>query len=178
MKRSAIAMIFCSVIVSTVTRKLAADAELGRQPSSKPAVLGLGQEFDDHHVGFDLAGQQFASEPGGGGIPRAAPGQVVSHSIVVDDAVLAKQMANRDGKLLLYNFTGFNCGSCWILVERSFKDEAVHDTRRAHVVEARLHTDSQGDVSDAQFDRNGASRLCAHRVLPVATACWDSVTRR
>ena len=98
--------------------------------------------------------QPFETKPSGDAIARATPDQVQIHGIVTDDAALAKETAIRAGKLLLYNFTGFNSGSSRILEGVVFEDDAVREMMRDHLLEARLHTDAQNNLSDAQFANN------------------------
>ena len=97
----------------------------------------------------------FEALPLGNAISRAkAPAKALSPTVVVDDAMLAQKTALREGKLLLYNFTGFNCMSCRLMESTVFQEAASRELMGMHVVEARLHTDVQSTMSKQQFANN------------------------
>ena len=93
--------------------------------------------------------------PLGNAISRVkAPTKALSPTVVVDDALLAHKTALREGKLLLYNFTAFNCMSCRVMESTVFQEPASRELMGMHLVEARLHTDTQSTMSKQQFANN------------------------
>lgn len=123
---------------------------------------GLAKDHDHNHLSEVLtklvAGTKvkpFESRAHGNAISRAkARTTAKRHTIVTDDISLAKTTSRRAGKLLIYNFTGFNCGSCRMMEQVVFTKESVSALMRTHVVESRLHCDTQNVLTADQLAAN------------------------
>lgn len=144
--------------------------------------IASGEPLPMHHRHTMLA-HLYASHPGHADAQRwldelAADGppaqrewaqQRMQHTVLVDadekDAIAA---AVTEGKLLLYAFTGFNCGTCRIMEERTFRADGVREAMRTNLVELRLHTDAQANLNDERFAANRAlqERLAKTRGIP------------
>jgi len=160
-------------------------AEADAQASADEQFLrriASGEQLPTHHRHTMLAhlyasqpdhadAQRWLDELAAGGPPaqRAWAQQRMQHTVLVDvdekDAIAA---AVTEDKLLLYAFTGFNCGTCRVMEERTFRSDGVREAMRANLVELRLHTDTQNEMSAERFAANRAlqEQLAKTRAVP------------
>jgi len=87
-----------------------------------------------------------AAEWGGGGSGSAIREQIV----IKDDLETALATAQAQNKLVLVNFTGFNCINCRQMEGSVFHDSEV-EGELANYVEARLHVDRDGEPYEGQL---------------------------
>lgn len=76
------------------------------------------------------------------------------HAVVVDDYEAAVAKAKAEGKLLLVNFTGFNCSNCRGVEKGIMPQKTIAPILMEHFVEARLHLDVEGRVKPANWKRH------------------------
>jgi len=67
-------------------------------------------------------------------------------SLVRDDYDAALELARKEKKLLLVNFTGLTCANCISNELHVFPEPSVAKELREHFVEARLHTDGEHNI--------------------------------
>jgi thioredoxin-related protein len=79
------------------------------------------------------------------------------HAVVVDDYEAAVANAKNEGKLLLVNFTGFNCSNCRAVERGIMPQKTIAPILTEHFVEARLHIDNP--KADRQAARTGSVHL-------------------
>ena len=91
------------------------------------------------------------------------------HTIVSDDPTRAIEIARVEGRLLLYNFSGFQCATCRGMESFVFGDPEVAALMRTHFVESRLHVDAQNALSAERFADN--RRLRDGLAGTMATPC-------
>lgn len=97
-------------------------------------------------------------------------GQLASHTVIIDNPKMALEAARREQKLLLYSFVGFNCTSCRIVEQVSFRQDTLRQLLASHFVEARLHADTQNTMTRKQFNAN--RKLQTELARAKATPCF------
>lgn len=121
-----------------------------------------------------------ATRPTGDAIRRAhnsAPAG--AHSLFVDDPEAAVDEAVRDKKLLVYAFTGFQCGNARLMELRTMRATETVAWMRPHFVEARLHTDTKNTLTDERFEANVAlQKQLAETVAIPAYVVVDPATSK
>ncbi|MBI5852712.1 MAG: thioredoxin family protein [Planctomycetes bacterium] len=94
-------------------------------------------------------------------MPALAPPKTTDpskHDKVKDDYVKALARAKASGKLLLINFTGFQCVNCRVMEQTVLPAPKVAPLLERHFVEARLHTDHpDAEKGDANRKRQMAT---------------------
>lgn len=111
------------------------------------------------------------TKPHGTPIPLVQKAKA-GHTLVVDNIDLAIATARREGKLVLYNFSGFNCAGSRIAEHDTFMKENVRKLLREHFVEARIHADMQGTLTADQFNKNRKLqiKMTGHQAMPTFVA--------
>lgn len=107
------------------------------------ALGAMGHKMDP--ITLALA-PNYSSKIGGG----SDGAQAKTHVVIKDDFDAALARAKADGKMLLVNFTGFNCTNCRLMEENVFPVPAVQRELEPHFVEARLHNDGGPSIERNQ----------------------------
>lgn len=78
--------------------------------------------------------------------PAYGARDVSRHELVVDDYEKARALAQKQGKLLLVNLTGFTCTNCRMVERGILPADAIAPILEQHFVEARLHMDNESAI--------------------------------
>ena len=78
--------------------------------------------------------------------PAYGARDVSRHELVVDDYEKARALAEKQGKLLLVNLTGFTCTNCRMVERGILPADAIAQILERHFVEARLHMDNESAI--------------------------------
>lgn len=152
------ALIFVVLSAYLVGFRPRVDAGPGRLASGVAAAMLAGY-FGSYVGGREATGEVmtalapnygFAEIPQDGGHERVN----ALHEVVVDDYEAAVAKAKAEGKLLLVNFTGFNCSNCRAVEKGIMPQKTIAPILTEHFVEARLHLDVEGRVKPENWKRH------------------------
>lgn len=152
------ALIFVVLAAYLVGFRPRAQAGPGRLASGVIAALLAGY-FGSYVGGREATGEvmtALAPNYGFDEIPQEDGVERVKalHAVVVDDYEAAVAKAKNEGKLLLVNFTGFNCSNCRAVEKGIMPQKTIAPILTEHFVEARLHLDVEGRVKPENWKRH------------------------
>jgi len=152
------ALIFVVLAAYLVGFRPRVDAGPGRLVSGVVAAVLAGY-FGSYVGGREATGEvmtALAPNYGYDEIPQDGGHERVNalHEVVVDDYEAAVAKAKAEGKLLLVNFTGFNCSNCRAVEKGIMPQKTIAPILMEHFVEARLHLDVEGRVKPENWKRH------------------------